>query len=158
MSTQVHAAECTWQQHTTRACNKHRSHCLLLSLQVLWVCVPVVQGVPAARRRSLSRHQEQGQVHACRPPRQHPQARALCPVLTPVSCNDAFCNFVHVTQPALKGSKAAPPGKSPLPCPHRYLTGYPSILQWRSSQLLACYTACLTMEQKTHPQATAQWL
>ncbi len=53
---------------------KHPKHDLTLSavhaehstlVQVLWVCLPVVQGVPGPRGQAVGCHQEQGQLHAC---------------------------------------------------------------------------------------------
>ena len=38
----------------------------LLAAQVLRVCLPLLQGVPGARRQEAGCHQEQGQVHASR--------------------------------------------------------------------------------------------
>jgi len=54
--------------------SKHPKHDLTLSAvpkkfimlaQVLWVCIPVIQGVPGPRGQAPGGHQEQGQIHAC---------------------------------------------------------------------------------------------
>ena len=69
----------------------------VLGLQVLWVCIPLLQGVPAARRCTPGSNQKQGQVHACRPSRQHPHFRVshLPYPATALAAHACHCFAMH---------------------------------------------------------------
>ena len=62
-------------------------------VQVLWVCLPVVQGVPGPRGQAPGCHHEQGQIHACWQGGQCSRVRPL------LNANTALLSIIQLELP-----------------------------------------------------------